>query len=93
MQFDLVLKGGHLIDPQNGIDAPKDLGIKGKTIAAVDADLPTEGAGQIIDVSGLYVDAGASGTSTSTPMPRPVTAIRGLATTASCPTALVFAPE
>ena len=61
MQFDLILKGGHLIDPQNGIDAPKDLGIKGKTIAAVDADLPTEGAGQVIDVSGLYVTPGASG--------------------------------
>ena len=58
MQFDLILKGGHLIDSQNGIDAPKDLGIKGKTIAAVDADLPTEGAGQIIDVSGLYVTPG-----------------------------------
>ncbi len=58
MQFDLVLKGGHLIDPQNGIDAPKDIGIEGKTIAAVDADLPTKGAGQVIDVSGLYVTPG-----------------------------------
>ncbi len=56
MQFDLVLKGGHLIDPQNGIDAPKDIGIKGKAIAAVDAELPTEG--QVIDVSGLYVTPG-----------------------------------
>ena len=58
MQFDLVLKGGHLIDPQNGIDAPKDIGIKGKMVAAVDAALPTEGAGQVIDVSGLYVTPG-----------------------------------
>ena len=58
MQFDLVLKGGHLIDPQNGIDAPKDIGIRGKVIAAVDVDLPTEGAGQVIDVSGLYVTPG-----------------------------------
>lgn len=58
MQFDLVLKGGHLIDPQNGIDAPKDIGIEGKVIAAVDVDLPTEGAGQVIDVSGLYVTPG-----------------------------------
>lgn len=58
MQFDLVLKGGHLIDPHNGIDAPKDLGIKGKVVAAVDAELPTEGAGQVIDVSGLYVTPG-----------------------------------
>ncbi len=58
MQFDLVLKGGHLIDPQNGIDAPKDIGITGKVIAAVDAELPLEGAGQVIDVSGLYVTPG-----------------------------------
>ncbi len=58
MQFDLVLKGGHLIDPQNGIDAPKDIGVKGKAIAAVDVDLPIEGAGQVLDVSGLYVTPG-----------------------------------
>ena len=58
MQFDLVLKGGHLIDPHNGIDAPKDIGIKGKEVAAVDAELPVEGAGQVIDVSGLYVTPG-----------------------------------
>ena len=58
MQFDLVLKGGHLIDPHNGIDAPKDIGIKGKEVAAVDAELPIEGAGQVIDVSGLYVTPG-----------------------------------
>ena len=58
MQFDLVLKGGHLIDPQNGIDAPKDIGVKGKAIAAVDVDLPIEGAEQVLDVSGLYVTPG-----------------------------------
>lgn len=58
MQFDLVLKGGQLIDPHNGIDAPKDIGIKGKEVAAVDAELPIEGAGQVIDVSGLYVTPG-----------------------------------
>ena len=58
MQFDLVLKGGHLIDPHNGIDAPKDIGIKGKEVAAVDAELPIEAAGQVIDVSGLYVTPG-----------------------------------
>ena len=27
MAFDLLLKGGHLIDPKNGIDAPRDLAI------------------------------------------------------------------
>ena len=35
--FDLLLKGGHLIDPQNGIDGPRDLAIAGGRVAAVDS--------------------------------------------------------
>lgn len=58
MTFDLVLKGGHLIDPKNGIDEPRDIGIEGNKVAAVDADLPTEGAGKVVDVGGLYVTPG-----------------------------------
>jgi dihydroorotase len=58
MTFDIVLKGGHLIDPKNGIDEPRDIGIEGNKVAAVDADLPTEGAGKVVDVGGLYVTPG-----------------------------------
>ena len=58
MRFDLLLKGGHLIDPKNNIDAPMDLAIAQGKIAAVDADIPTDQAQKVIDVSGLYVAPG-----------------------------------
>jgi len=44
VKFDTLLKGGHLIDPKNGISAPRDVGISGKTVAAGDANIPAETA-------------------------------------------------
>lgn len=32
--FDLLLAGGHLIDPKNAIDAPRDLAIAGGKVAS-----------------------------------------------------------
>lgn len=58
MMFDLLLKGGHLIDPANGIDGPSDLALKGGKVAAVQADLPADQARKVLDVSGLYVVPG-----------------------------------
>ena len=34
-QYDLVLQGGHVIDPKNGIDQQMDVAISGGKIAAV----------------------------------------------------------
>lgn len=58
MNFDLLLKGGHLIDPANGIDGPRDLAISGGKVAAVDADIPSDRARSTIRVDGLYVTPG-----------------------------------
>ena len=58
MAFDLVLKGGHLIDPKNGVDGALDLAIEDGKVAAVAANIPTEQAAQVIDVNGLYVTPG-----------------------------------
>ena len=58
MAFDIVLKGGHVIDPKNGVDAVLDVALSSGRIAAVAADLPTEDVGRCIDVSGLYVVPG-----------------------------------
>ena len=58
MDIDVLLKGGHVIDPKNGIDEPRDVAVRGDKIAAVDRDLPVKGAGQVIDVAGLYVVPG-----------------------------------
>ena len=56
--FDLLLKGGHVIDPANGMDAGMDVAIRDKEIALVAADVPTQQAAEVVDVAGLYVVPG-----------------------------------
>ena len=58
MDYDMLIKDGHLIDPQNGIDAGRDVGIKDGKIAAVEHDLDRSRATQVIDAAGLYVTPG-----------------------------------
>ena len=58
MNYDLLLKGGHVIDPKNGVDSMLDVAIKGGKIAAVGRDLAASQARTAVDVSGLYVFPG-----------------------------------
>ena len=44
MAFDLLLKGGHLIDPRNGLDEPMDVAIAEGVIARVAPDIPAAGS-------------------------------------------------
>lgn len=55
--YDLVLKGGHVLDERNGIDDILDVGIKAGKIAAVGKSLQAS-AGQTEDVSGTIVAPG-----------------------------------
>jgi N-acyl-D-aspartate/D-glutamate deacylase len=55
-QFDLVLHGGRVIDPETGLDAVRDIGIAGNKILSVSAT-PLSGD-RILDVSGLVVAPG-----------------------------------
>lgn len=55
---DLLLKGGHVIDPANGIDGPGDVAIQDGKIHAVGVGLPAEDAAQVIDVEGEYITPG-----------------------------------
>jgi dihydroorotase len=57
-RYDLLLKGGHVIDPANGIDAKMDVAISLGKIAAVEKDIPANQATRVVDVSGLYVTPG-----------------------------------
>src|SRR5688500_198024 len=57
-KYDLLLKGGHVIDARNGVDAVRDVAIAGGKIALVAASIPAADAGKVIDVSGLYVTPG-----------------------------------
>jgi dihydroorotase len=56
--YDLLLKGGHLIDPKNKISAVRDVGIRNGSIAAIAASIPPAQARKVVDVSGLYVTPG-----------------------------------
>ncbi len=58
LRFDLLLKGGHVLDPANTIDACMDVGIADGKIAQVAADLSAAASAEVVDVSGLYVTPG-----------------------------------
>ncbi|MEK7397592.1 MAG: amidohydrolase/deacetylase family metallohydrolase [Candidatus Poribacteria bacterium] len=57
-KYDLLLKGGHVIDPANKIDGKMDVAIKDRRIKQVALDIPTEKATKFADVSGYYVVPG-----------------------------------
>ena len=56
--YDIILKGGHVIDPKNKIDAVMDLAIKDKKIAMVAKTIDEKEGKRVIDVKGLYVTPG-----------------------------------
>ena len=58
IKCDLLLKGGHVIDPANGIDGPMDVAVSGIKIAAVRPDIPSDFVARVADVSGWYVTPG-----------------------------------
>jgi dihydroorotase len=57
-EFDLLLKGGHLIDGKNNISAVRDVAIAGGRIALVSANIDPSRATKTINLNGLYVTPG-----------------------------------
>lgn len=57
-EIDILLKGGHVIDPKNKIDAQMDVAIADGKILQVAPDISAESAKRVVDVSGLYVTPG-----------------------------------
>ena len=57
-RYDLLLKGGHVIDPANHIDDVRDVAVSQGKIAAVEKDIPADQAGKVVDVSKLIVTPG-----------------------------------
>jgi dihydroorotase len=55
--YDLIIKGGRMIDPSLGLDAVRDVAIAGGRIAAVEADIAGD-AGETIDARGKIVAPG-----------------------------------
>src|SRR5436853_1384879 len=56
--YDLLLRGGHVIDDKNHIDAVMDVAIKDGKIAKVAPGLKSSDAIKTIDLRGLYVTPG-----------------------------------
>lgn len=57
-QIDMLLKGGHVIDPKNGIDGIMDVAIDEGKILRVAPNIPTDDVFEVVDVKGLYVVPG-----------------------------------
>ena len=56
--IDILLKGGHVIDPKNKIDSKMDVAISDGKISQVSPDISVKNARNVIDVSGMYVTPG-----------------------------------
>ena len=57
-RYEILLKGGHVIDPLNGVDGVMDVAVAGGKIAAVRPEINPAEARTVADVSGLYVTPG-----------------------------------
>lgn len=56
--IDILIKGGHVIDPKNKIDAVMDVAVADGKILRVAPSIPADNAKKIIDAKGLYVAPG-----------------------------------
>ena len=57
-KLEILLKGGHVIDPANELDGVCDVGILDGRIARVEEDIATSDADRVVDVSNLVVAPG-----------------------------------
>ena len=56
--YDIVIKGGHVIDPENNIDGVMDIAVKDGKIALVSGNINVSDAVQVVIARGLYVIPG-----------------------------------
>src|SRR5258708_38109831 len=50
MQYDRVIKGGHVLDPGRGFDGDMDIGISHGEIVAIEPDIPVSEAQRVLEV-------------------------------------------
>jgi len=56
--YDLVIAGGHVIDPANGLSGRFDVAVKDGRIAAVEPSIPADRAARVLDAGGQVVTPG-----------------------------------
>jgi dihydroorotase len=57
-KFDLVIKGGEVLDPSQKLRARRDIGIRFGLVEAVEADIPAERALRVLEARGKLVTPG-----------------------------------
>jgi dihydroorotase len=57
-KYDLLLKGGYVIDPRNRLSAVRDVAIANGKVAAVAANIASAEAFKVVDASGLIITPG-----------------------------------
>lgn len=57
-KYDVLLKGGHVVDPTQDLDGKLDVAVAGGKIATIAADVAADDAAEVIDVSDSVVIAG-----------------------------------
>src|SRR5215813_13224801 len=57
-KFDLLIKGGDVLDPSQSLRGKRDIGMRYGLIEAVEADIPAERALRVLDASGKLVTPG-----------------------------------
>ena len=57
-RYSLLIKGGHVLDARNGVDAVRDVAIADGRIASVAPDIPATDAAVVVDARGLFVTPG-----------------------------------
>lgn len=57
-RYDLVLKGGHVIDPSQGLDGPADIAFASGKVAAIGADIVPGDGVDVRDASGRLIAPG-----------------------------------
>ena len=58
VSFDLILKGGEVLDPAQGLRSERDVGFKDGNVAAVADGLPRQEGAEVVDVAGKLVVPG-----------------------------------
>jgi dihydroorotase len=57
-KFDLLIKGGEVLDPSQNLRGRRDIGIRRGVIEALEADIPVERAERVLDAAGKLVTPG-----------------------------------
>jgi dihydroorotase len=57
-KYDIIVKGGTVVDPSQGLHEVRDVGIGDGRITALEKDLPADEAEAVVDASGKIVTPG-----------------------------------